>query len=96
MGQRGAQNAIHDISTRDIEHFGTDANRSRSTRAQKMPINVLKPPQVEFPAPKYPIDIANVASRDARCARERYLAKRFRLTPEHAAAVASLVFGEPR
>jgi hypothetical protein len=57
---------------------------------------VQKPPQVEIPASKFLIDIANVPLRDARCARERYLAKRFQLSPHVAAAVASLIFGEAR
>jgi hypothetical protein len=51
-----------------------------------------KIPQVEYPASKFPTDIANVASRDARCARERYLAKRFRLTRHVAALLAERAF----
>jgi hypothetical protein len=61
-----------------------------------MSTKTQKSPQFEFPNSKLPIDITNVALRDAGCARERYLARRFRLTPEHAAAVATIVFGEAR
>jgi hypothetical protein len=61
-----------------------------------MSIKILKTPQVEFPVSKFPTDIANVASRDARCARERYLARRFSLSPHVAAAVAAVAFGEVR
>ena len=61
-----------------------------------MSIKVQKSPQ-EFPVSKFPIDIVNVGPRDARCAaRERYIARRFALSPYLAAAVASLVFGEAR
>jgi hypothetical protein len=76
----------------NIRHFETDANRSRSTRAQKMPINVQKTPQAEFAAPKFPIDIASATLRDARCARERYLARRFALPAAVAAVVALHAF----
>lgn len=62
----------------------------------KMSVQVQKTPQIEFPAAKYPIDIVNAASRDARCARERYLARRFALSAHVAAAVASIAFGEAR
>jgi len=58
--------------------------------------HVKKTPRVEFPASKYPIDIINVPLGNARSARERYLSKRFQLSPEHAAAVASIAFGEVR
>jgi hypothetical protein len=61
-----------------------------------MSIKVQKSPQVDFPASQFPIDIANVAPRDARCARERYLARRFALSPHVAAAVAAVAFGEAR
>jgi hypothetical protein len=59
-----------------------------------MSIHVQKPPQVEFPAAKFPTDIANVALRDARCAcaRERYLVKRFQLTQHVAALLAERAF----
>jgi len=61
-----------------------------------MLIKVQKTPQVEFPASKFPTDTANVASRDAKCARERYLAKRFRLAPHLGALVAELAFQNGR
>jgi hypothetical protein len=61
-----------------------------------MLIQVQKTPQVEFPVSKFPIDIINVPLRNARSARELYLSKRFQLSPEHAAAVASIAFGEVR
>jgi len=51
-----------------------------------------KTPQVEFQAPKFPTDTANVASRDARSAREHYLAKRFQLTRHVAALLAERAF----
>jgi hypothetical protein len=57
-----------------------------------MSIKVQKSPQVEFPASQFPIDIANVALRDASCARERYLAKRFQLTRNVAALLAERAF----
>jgi hypothetical protein len=53
-------------------------------------------PQVEFPASQFPIDIASGAPRDAGCARERYLARRFAMSPHVAAAVAAVAFGEAR
>jgi hypothetical protein len=53
-------------------------------------------PKVEFPASKFPTDIANVAACDAVCSRERYLVRRFALSPHLAAAVASIAFGEAR
>jgi hypothetical protein len=56
----------------------------------------VQTPQVEFPASKFPIDIADAALRDPRCARERYLARRFALSPHVAAAVAAVAFGEVR
>ena len=57
-----------------------------------MSIHVQKPPQVEFPAAKFPTDIANVALRDPKCARERYLARRFQLTRHVAALLAERAF----
>jgi hypothetical protein len=61
-----------------------------------MSTQLQKSPQFEFPNSKFPIDIINVPLRNARSARERYLSKRFQLSPEHAAAVASIAFGEVR
>ena len=61
-----------------------------------MSVKVQSPSQVVFPVSKFPIEIANVPLRNARSARERYLSKRFQLSPEHAAAVASIAFGEVR
>ena len=55
-----------------------------------------KTPQVEFPASKFPTDTASVALRDANRARERFLAKRFHLSPHVAAAVAAVAFGQVR
>jgi len=56
-----------------------------------MLIQVKKPLQVEFP-----IEIANAALRDARCARERYLVRRFRLTRHVAALLAERAFENGR
>jgi hypothetical protein len=61
-----------------------------------MSTQVQKSPQFEFPNSRFPIDIVNIPLRDARSARAHYLSKRFQLSPEHAAAVATIVFGEAR
>ena len=61
-----------------------------------MPIQVQKTPQVEFPVSKFPIDIADTACRDAKCAREGFLARRFRLDPTIAALIAELAFSTRR
>ena len=60
-----------------------------------MPMQVQKTPQVEFPVSKLPTDIA-VALRDAKCARERYLARRFQLTRHVAALLAECAFENGR
>jgi hypothetical protein len=57
-----------------------------------MSIKVQKSPQVEFPVSKFPIDIATAALRDARWARERYLARRFGLSATAARIVAVHAF----
>ena len=59
-------------------------------------IPVQTTPQVEFPAPKFPPDIASIALRDAKCARERYLSKRFQLTRHVAALLAECAFESGR
>jgi hypothetical protein len=54
-----------------------------------MSIRVQKTAQFEFPTTNFPIDIATVPLRDAR---ERYLVRRFRLSPHFAALLAERAF----
>jgi hypothetical protein len=61
-----------------------------------MSTQVQKSRQFEFPNSKFPIDIADTACRDAKCARERFLARRFRLDPTIAALIAELAFSTRR
>ena len=90
FGQHGVQNAIHDISPRDIRHFGPVAKVALNPSAKNVDTKFRKPPV--FPASQFPTDIANVALRDADDARERYLAKRFQLTRHFAALLAERAF----